>query len=71
MFLRGETVNKWSDMNKIELILKRDIYNVLKYFESYGIERDPEHILNVFLDAFIPSNSRNYRELRKEGMELL
>jgi RIO kinase 1 len=68
---QGETVNKWSNMNKIELILKRDIYNVLKYFESYGIERDPEHVLNVFLDAFIPSNLKNYRELRKEGMELL
>ena len=58
-------------MNKIELILQRDIQNVLKYFEGYGIERDPEHILDVFLDAYIPSNLRNYRELRKEGMELL
>ena len=68
---QGEVVNKWSDMNKVELILQRDIRNVLKYFEGYGIERDPEHILNVFLDAFIPHNLRNYRELRKEGMELL
>jgi len=66
-----EAVNKWSDMNKIELILRRDIYNVLKYFESYGIERDPEHILKVFLDAYIPENLRNYRELQREGMELL
>ena len=66
-----EAVNKWSDMNKIELILQRDIYNVLKYFESYGIERDPEHILKVFLDAYIPENLRNYRELRRDGMELL
>ncbi|MGY5860407.1 MAG: RIO1 family regulatory kinase/ATPase [Candidatus Thorarchaeota archaeon] len=68
---QSEVVNKWSDMNKIELILRRDIQNVLKYFESYGIERNPEHILDVFLDTYIPSNLRNYRELRKEGMELL
>jgi RIO kinase 1 len=68
---QSELVNKWSDMNKIELILRRDITNVLKYFESYGIERNPEHILNVFLDTYIPSNLRNYRELRKEGIELL
>ena len=68
---QGEAVNKWSNMNKVELILRRDIQNVLKYFESYGLERDPELILNVFLDAFIPSNLRNYRELRKEGLELL
>jgi len=68
---QGEPVNKWSDMNKVELFLRRDIMNVLKYFETYGIERDPEHILNVFLDTFIPYNLRNYRELRNEGLELL
>lgn len=67
---QSETVNKWSDMNKVELFLRRDIHNVLKYFKSYGIERDPEQILNVFLDAYIPSNLRNYRELRNEGLEL-
>jgi len=68
---QSETVNKWSDMNKIELVLRRDIHNVLTYFKSYGIERDPEHILNVFLDAYIPDNLKNYRELRNEGLELL
>jgi len=68
---QSEIVNKWSDMNKIELVLRRDIHNVLTYFESYGIERDPEHILNVFLDAYIPDNLKNYRELRNEGLELL
>jgi RIO kinase 1 len=68
---QGEVVNKWSDMNKVELILRRDIKNVLKYFKGYGIERDVEHILSIFLDAYIPSNLRNYRELRKEGLELL
>jgi len=68
---QSEPVNKWSDMNKVELFLMRDIKNVLKYFKSYGINRDPEHILNVFLDAYIPDNLRNYRELRNEGIELL
>ncbi|MFW9787202.1 MAG: RIO1 family regulatory kinase/ATPase [Candidatus Thorarchaeota archaeon] len=68
---QSEPVNKWSNMNKVELFLRRDIENVLKYFGTYGIERDTEHILNVFLDAYIPSNLRNYRELRNEGLELL
>ncbi|MFX1607196.1 MAG: RIO1 family regulatory kinase/ATPase [Promethearchaeota archaeon] len=68
---QGESVNKWSDMNKVELILRRDIKNVLRYFKSYGIERDSEYILKVFLDAYIPSNLRNYRELRREGLELI
>lgn len=68
---QGEPVNKWSDMNKVELFLRRDIKNVLKYFKTYGIERDPAHILDVFLEAYIPSNLRNYRELRNEGLELL
>ena len=67
---QSETVNKWSDMNKVELFLRRDIHNVLKYFKNYGIERDSEQILNVFLDAYIPTNLRNYRELRNEGLEL-
>lgn len=68
---QSEAVNKWSDMSKVELMLRRDINNVLSYFESYGVERDPEHILNVFLDAYIPDNLKNYRELRNEGIELL
>ena len=58
-------------MNKIELLLQRDIHNVLNYFESYGIERNSDHILQVFLDAYIPDNLRNYRELRNEGLKLL
>ena len=67
---QSEAVNKWSDMNKIELMLRRDIENVLRYFNSYGIQGDTEHILNVFLDAYIPDNHRNYRELKREGLEL-
>jgi RIO kinase 1 len=66
-----ESVNKWCDMNRIELILRRDITNVLSYFESYGVQRNPEHILSVFLDAYIPDNLRNYKELRNDVLELL
>lgn len=66
-----EIVNKHCNMNQIELILERDIRNVLDYFESYGIERDVDQILDAFLDAYIPDNFRNYRELRNEGLELL
>ncbi|RDE14010.1 MAG: hypothetical protein C4K48_06765 [Candidatus Thorarchaeota archaeon] len=68
---QGEPVGVHSDMNRIELLLRRDILNVLNYFESYGIERDPEQILDVLLKAYIPDNLRNYRELRKEGLDLL
>jgi RIO kinase 1 len=68
---QGEPVGVHSDMNKIELILLRDIENVLRYFEGYGIERNSEQILNEFLDAYIPDNLKNYRELREEGIELL
>ena len=68
---QSERVNKWSDMNKVELILRRDINNVLMYFRTYGIKLDPEHVLNVFLDAYIPDNLKNYRELRQGGIELV
>jgi RIO kinase 1 len=68
---QGEQVGVHSDMNKVELVLQRDITNVLSYFEGYGIERNARHILNVFLDAYIPENLKNYRELREEGIELL
>lgn len=58
------------DMLKAEKLLRRDIKNVLSYFESYGIYRDDEHILNVFLSEYIPRNHRNYRELASEGEAL-
>ncbi|MFX0107356.1 MAG: RIO1 family regulatory kinase/ATPase [Candidatus Hodarchaeota archaeon] len=64
-------VDKWCDMVKAEKLLHRDIKNVLSYFESYGIYRDPGFILNVFLDEYIPENQRNYRELVSEGRQLL
>jgi len=65
------SVNKWSDMLKVEKLLSRDISNILVYFESYEIYRDPEHIVQVFLDEYIPENLKNYRELTSEGVELL
>ena len=60
-----------SDMNIAEAMLKRDIRNVLGYFEEYGIYRDEKHILDVFLSEYIPRNMKYYRELRREGGELL
>ncbi|MFW9888540.1 MAG: RIO1 family regulatory kinase/ATPase [Candidatus Thorarchaeota archaeon] len=63
-------VNKWSDMLRVEKLLMRDIRNVLDYFESYDIHRDPEHTLEVFLSEYIPENLKNYSELRSEGIEL-
>ncbi|MGQ4910691.1 MAG: RIO1 family regulatory kinase/ATPase [Candidatus Thorarchaeota archaeon] len=68
---QSEEVGVWSDMNKIELMLLRDIKNVLKHFERYGIHRDPQSILEIFLDAYIPKNQTHYREFRSDGMELL
>ncbi|MFW9850302.1 MAG: RIO1 family regulatory kinase/ATPase [Candidatus Thorarchaeota archaeon] len=67
---QGDQVNKWANMKKVELVLKRDIRNVLNYFEQYGIYKDEEYILNVFLDEYIPYNLRHYRELDRGG-ELL
>ena len=60
-------VGVYSDMRKAEVLLHRDIKNVLKYFESYGISKDSEHILGVFLDAYTPHNLRHYKELAFEG----
>ncbi len=67
---QGDRVNKWAKMKKVELILRRDIANVLNYFEQYDIYKDEEHILKVFLDEYIPDNQRYYRELDIGG-ELL
>ncbi|MHA1768279.1 MAG: RIO1 family regulatory kinase/ATPase domain-containing protein [Candidatus Thorarchaeota archaeon] len=67
---QSEEVGVWSDMNKIEFMLLRDIKNVLKHFERYGIHRDPQTILEIFLDAYIPKNQTHYLELGSDGMEL-
>jgi RIO kinase 1 len=64
-------VGAWADMKRVELMLLRDIKNVLSYFEQYEIYREPESILEVFLDEYIPQNLRHYRELSREGAELV
>ncbi|MFX1265189.1 MAG: RIO1 family regulatory kinase/ATPase [Promethearchaeota archaeon] len=56
-------VSPWADMTKVERLLDRDVRNVLSYFEGYNIHRDPDYILNVFLNEYVPDNLRNYREL--------
>ncbi len=63
-------VDVYCDMMKVEALLRRDIRNVLSYFAQYRINRNIEHIVNVFLSEYIPRNLRNYRELAVEG-ELL
>lgn len=55
-------VNPWSDMKQVESLLRRDIVNVLRYFKKYGISRDPDYIVDVFLSEYIPNNQRNYTE---------
>jgi RIO kinase 1 len=55
-------VNTWSDMKQIEFLLRRDIINVLRYFRRYGISRNLDHIVSVFLSEYIPDNLRNYGE---------
>lgn len=68
---QAEKVDKHCNMLKIEKMLLRDIENVLSYFEQYDISRDPESILEVFLESYIPDNKRHYRELVPEGLELV
>lgn len=58
-------VGPWSDMKNIESLLRRDIVNVLRYFKKYGIRRDPDEIVKVFLSEYIPHNLRNYDEVTR------
>lgn len=56
-------VGPWADMNQVVKLLKRDITNVLSYFDRYyNVGRDVDHVLKVFLSEFIPENLRNYDE---------
>ena len=64
-------VGPWSDMQMVEALLRRDIQNVLGYFESYGVYRDVDHIFDVFLSEYIPANKKHYREMMRQGGELL
>lgn len=62
-------VGAWADMKKAESLLRRDIVNVLSYFKRYyGINRDADHILGVFLSEYVPENLRHYAE--EPGSEL-
>ncbi|NHJ13179.1 MAG: hypothetical protein EAX95_05845 [Candidatus Thorarchaeota archaeon] len=56
-----------TNMLLAEKMLMRDIENVLSYFEDYGIHKDAEHILEVFLSEYIPHNQQHYRELAQDG----
>ncbi|MHA2208436.1 MAG: RIO1 family regulatory kinase/ATPase domain-containing protein [Candidatus Thorarchaeota archaeon] len=55
-------VDAWADMESVEALLSRDIYNVLAYFNKYGVQRDADHILEQFISEYTPYNLRNYRE---------
>ena len=56
-------IGAWTDMKKAESLLRRDIVNVLSYFKRYyGIKRDADHILGVFLSEYVPENLRYYSE---------
>ncbi|MHA1481487.1 MAG: RIO1 family regulatory kinase/ATPase domain-containing protein [Candidatus Thorarchaeota archaeon] len=57
-------VSPWADMKKVESLLRRDIVNVLSYFKRYyGLTRDADQILRVFLSEYVPHNLRNYDEI--------
>ena len=55
-------VGPWADMKHAESLLRRDITNVLTYFKKYGISRNLDEIVDVFLSEYIPSNLKNYDE---------
>jgi RIO kinase 1 len=55
-------VGPWADMQHVTKILRRDIVNVLRSFKSYGIRRDPDQILEIFLSEYVPENHRTFRE---------
>jgi RIO kinase 1 len=55
-------VGPWSDMKSIVSLLRRDIVNVLTYFKKYGVRRDTDAIINVFLSEYIPHNQKHFAE---------
>lgn len=55
-------VGPWSDMKQVVMLLRRDITNLLRYFKKYGIRRDPDEIVQIFLKEYIPRNLKNYDE---------
>jgi len=55
-------VGPWANMKRAASLLRRDIVNLLQYFKKYGIRRDPDEIVKVFLSEYVPHNLRNYEE---------
>ncbi len=55
-------VGPWSNMKKVVAILRADIHNLLQYFQRYGVSRDPNRIVRIFLDEYIPRNMRYFDE---------
>ncbi len=55
-------VNAWADMKHVTQLLRRDIRNVLMDFKSYGIRRDLDEIVEIFLSEYTPSNLEHYDE---------
>jgi len=55
-------VGPWANMKQVVSLLRRDIVNLLSYFNKYGIRRDPDEIVKVFLSEYVPHNLRNYDE---------
>ncbi len=60
-------VGPWADMKQVVATLRRDIVNLLQYFKKYGIRRNPDDILKVFLSEYVPQNLRNYDEILVGG----
>ncbi len=55
-------VGPWADMNRVESLLRRDIGNILAAFKRYGVNRDLDHIVSVFLEEYTPENLANHGE---------
>lgn len=52
----------WCEMKRVVHLLRRDIVNILSYFKKYGIRKNPDEIVDVFLTEYVPENMRNYDE---------
>ncbi|MCK5302442.1 MAG: hypothetical protein KAJ96_04805, partial [Candidatus Thorarchaeota archaeon] len=59
---QANKVTKWSDMRQISSLIRRDIKNVLSYFERYDVHRNLDQIVEVFLSSYLPDNQKNFRE---------
>jgi len=57
---QGYKVDTHCDMDMAVFLLGRDIMNVLSYFETYGIYRDPEVTMRRFIGAYTPKNIESY-----------